>query len=167
MVPVTIIRYACTGVTGVTMCHIRKIWCYFVKPIYPPNLFCQLIILLVWFTLFNNKLSGCKNCVVCFTLNTGQIAHSYISVTFFMGVSQKENVFGLTIYCWENFGWLIMDDLGDKLLGEFRPHLRDKLLENFLECTNWARPVREGGREARSRRVIEKLREVDKLRPIS
>ena len=29
-----------------------------------------------------------------------------------------------------------MDDLGDKLLGEFRPHLRDKLLENFLECTN-------------------------------
>ena len=29
------------------------------------------------------------------------------------------------------FGWLIMDDLVDKLLGEFRPHLRDKLLENF------------------------------------
>ena len=29
------------------------------------------------------------------------------------------------------FGWLIMDDLADKLLGEFRPHLRDKLLENF------------------------------------
>ena len=24
-----------------------------------------------------------------------------------------------------------MDDLGEKLLGEFRPHLRDKLLENF------------------------------------
>ena len=54
---------------------------------------------------------------------------------------------GLTIHCWENFGWLIMDDLGDKLLGEFRPHLRDKLLENFLECTNWARPVREGSQK--------------------
>ena len=152
----------------------RKNPMLFVKPIYPPNLFWPTYNI-VGLIHCNNKLSCCKNCVVFFTFSTGQIAqpgskkaHSnrYFSY-FFMDVSQKENVFGLTIYCWENFGWLIMDDLGDKLLGEFRPHLRDKLLENFLECTNWARPVREGGREARSRRVIEKLREVDKVGPIS
>ena len=56
-------------------------------------------------------------------------------------------------------GWF-----GGQMLGEFRPHLRDKLLENFLQCTNWARPVREAGR---SSWVIEKLREVDKVGPIS
>ena len=66
------------------------------------------------------------------------------------------------------FGWLIMDDLVDKLLGEFRPHLRDKLLENFPSAQIEPGPLeKEAAGRSRAGWVIEKLDEVDKLRTIS
>ena len=60
-----------------------------------------------------------------------------------------------------------MDDLVDKLLGEFRPHLRDKLLENFPSAQIELGPLEKEAWEKRAGWVIEKLDEVDKLRTIS